>query len=85
MLERSHRAAFHPIVTYRANAAHRFFAVGAPPAREERPAGAPARARAPRRCRRRGRAPPAARAPPAPRAATFGDPRLAAHLATASA
>src|SRR4051812_11264127 len=35
MLERSHRAAFHPIVTYRANAANRFFAVARLPAGED--------------------------------------------------
>ena len=35
MLERSARAAFHPVVTYRANAAHRFFAVARQPACDE--------------------------------------------------
>ncbi|MCI1192558.1 sigma-54-dependent Fis family transcriptional regulator [Calidifontimicrobium sp. SYSU G02091] len=33
MLQRSHRAAFHPVVTYRANAANRFFAVARQPTR----------------------------------------------------
>ena len=91
MLERSHRAAFHPIVTYRANAANRFFAVARLPAREENAGGA-ARLAIPVRARM---APPLA-APALPLAvrprstggpgmpaATFGDPRLAAHLATA--
>jgi transcriptional regulator of acetoin/glycerol metabolism len=91
MLERSHRAAFHPIVTYRANAANRFFAVARLPAGEE--SGGLARLAAPAR--------PRLMAPPAPSpivpasrahrlptgpalpAATFGDPRLVAHLATA--
>ncbi|HEX7888136.1 MAG TPA: sigma-54-dependent Fis family transcriptional regulator [Ramlibacter sp.] len=86
MLERSHRAAFHPVVTYRANAANRFFAVARQPAREEDFArnAVPARVRVP--------APPAVPALPhaarlrparAIPAATFGDPRLLAHLATA--
>ena len=35
MLQRSHRASFHPVVTYRTNAAHRFFAVARQPAHEE--------------------------------------------------
>jgi sigma-54 dependent transcriptional regulator, acetoin dehydrogenase operon transcriptional activator AcoR len=35
ILERSLRASFHPVVTYRANAAHRFFAVARQPAHEE--------------------------------------------------
>ena len=34
MLQRSHRASFHPVVTYRANAAQRFFAVARQPARD---------------------------------------------------
>jgi transcriptional regulator of acetoin/glycerol metabolism len=33
MLERSHHASFHPVVTYRTDAAHRFFAVAREPAR----------------------------------------------------
>jgi transcriptional regulator of acetoin/glycerol metabolism len=84
MLERSQRAALNPIVTYRTNAANRFFAVARQPAREADPArtAAPARVRlaalpvaaaAPRRAAD-------ARALPA---ATFGDARLVAHLATA--
>jgi transcriptional regulator of acetoin/glycerol metabolism len=90
LLERSHRAAFHPIVTYRANVAHRFVAVARQPAREEAagltgiswpqrarlaaPAAAPGAA-LPARSRAGGM-----RAVPA---ATFGDARLVAHLATA--
>ena len=35
ILERSLRASFHPVVTYRANAAHRFFAVARQPAHDE--------------------------------------------------
>ena len=90
MLERSHRAGFHPIVTYRANAANRFFAVARLPAGEEGGAtkiGVPTRPRL--------MAPPGTlavlpalrgnRVPagPVPPAATFGDPRLLGHLATA--
>jgi sigma-54 dependent transcriptional regulator, acetoin dehydrogenase operon transcriptional activator AcoR len=91
MLERSHRAAFHPIVTYRANAANRFFAVARLPAGEEN--GGAAKAGTPARPRLL--APPGApavvpigRASRVPSAhglpaATFGDPRLVAHLGTA--
>ena len=35
MLQRTQRAAYHPVVTYRTNAAHRFFAVARPPVRDE--------------------------------------------------
>jgi sigma-54 dependent transcriptional regulator, acetoin dehydrogenase operon transcriptional activator AcoR len=35
ILERSLRASYHPVVTYRANAAHRFFAVARLPAHDE--------------------------------------------------
>ncbi|HEU5294965.1 MAG TPA: sigma-54-dependent Fis family transcriptional regulator [Burkholderiaceae bacterium] len=35
ILERSQRASYHPVVTYRANAAHRFFAVARLPAHDE--------------------------------------------------
>jgi transcriptional regulator of acetoin/glycerol metabolism len=88
MLERSHRASFRPIVTYRANAAHRFFAVARQPARDETPSAArsftSARIRLP--------APPATPVPPrtrpphergVPPAPTFGDACLVGHLATA--
>jgi transcriptional regulator of acetoin/glycerol metabolism len=86
MLERSHRASFHPIVTYRAHAANRFFAVARLPAADDNPSRtvAPGRVRA---------APPGVgpvlppmarqRALPPTAAATFHDPRLLAHLATA--
>jgi transcriptional regulator of acetoin/glycerol metabolism len=87
MLERSHRAAFHPIVTYRANAANRFFAVARLPAGEE---GANAPARVAGLARGRIALPPVAPVPPVAARAravtpapTFGDPRLVAHLATA--
>ena len=33
LLERSHQASFHPVITYRSDAAHRFFAVAREPAR----------------------------------------------------
>jgi transcriptional regulator of acetoin/glycerol metabolism len=86
MLERSHRAAFHPIVTYRTNAANRFFAVARQAVTDEAPArpGPAGRATVPS-------LPPAlpqggrartAQVHPGP-AATFSDPRLMAHLATA--
>jgi transcriptional regulator of acetoin/glycerol metabolism len=90
MLERSQRAAFHPIVTYRTNAAHRFFAVARLPAGEENGAAKPAIPARPRLIAPPGPAnavpvPRASRALPGPGlpAATFGDPRLLAHLATA--
>jgi sigma-54 dependent transcriptional regulator, acetoin dehydrogenase operon transcriptional activator AcoR len=87
MLERSSRAAFHPVVTYRANAAHRFFAVARQPARDEstgltrvadpsplRQAAAP---------RSRMLSLPPASTPKLQRKPTFADPRLESHLATA--
>jgi transcriptional regulator of acetoin/glycerol metabolism len=90
MLQRSHRGAYHPIVVYRANAAHRFFAVARPPALELETAGARIAARAGAvAVAMHGRvaphaAPAVPRANPAlPGALTFGDPRLRAHLATA--
>jgi transcriptional regulator of acetoin/glycerol metabolism len=90
LLERSHRAAFHPIVTYRANVAHRFFAVARQPAKDEG-LGLP-RIASPARARLV--PPPGAAAPPLlPRsgapaagsvpAATLVDARLVAQLATA--
>jgi transcriptional regulator of acetoin/glycerol metabolism len=91
MLERSQRGAFHPIVVYRAHAAHRFFAVARLPAREDGDAG---RRNAVVPVRRALSAPAASPvgsvaaiarpAAPALRPATlFGDARLRAHLATA--
>ena len=81
MLVRSTSSSFHPVVTYRAGAASRFFAVARRPASElvadrapsvgiVTPGGAPARAR-----------PPALRAAAFP--STFKDPRFVAHLETA--
>jgi transcriptional regulator of acetoin/glycerol metabolism len=84
MLERSHRAAFHPIVTYRANAANRFFAVARQPVQEEMPGRAVAAGALPAAAvMARQPAPQRQRAARAMPAATFGDPRLVAHLATA--
>ncbi len=106
ILERSQRASFHPVVTYRANAAHRFFAVARQPAHDEPsalrsaddPAATPGRrsmlnGRAGATALGGGHASPTAlvvsgtassaahRA--APPTATYGDPRLQTHLATA--
>jgi sigma-54 dependent transcriptional regulator, acetoin dehydrogenase operon transcriptional activator AcoR len=81
MLRRSTSSSFHPVVTYRANAAHRFFAVARRPAAQAdsaRPDTAPLALGAPAR--------PHVRAAPVRvgvPAMTFGDPRLVAHLATA--
>jgi transcriptional regulator of acetoin/glycerol metabolism len=89
MLERSQRAAFHPIVTYRTNAANRFFAVARLPAGEEHGAAKAAVPARPRLIAPPGAtttlAPVRSRLPGGPvlPAATFGDPRLLAHLATA--
>ncbi len=74
MLQRSHRAAFHPVVTYRTNAAHRFFAVARQPTRSVavvRGAGTPAGVSV---------ATPVRPAQPSP---TFADPVLQARFATA--
>jgi sigma-54 dependent transcriptional regulator, acetoin dehydrogenase operon transcriptional activator AcoR len=70
MLERSSSASFHPVVTYRAHAAHRFFAVA------RRPAGAMP---APRTALRS----TAAQRPAGGTAPVFADARLAAQLETA--
>ena len=81
MLQRSHRAAFHPVVTYRANAAQRFFAVARQPACDDESGLVRENAPAPLRHLQhaRGHAIAAAAPPrqPAPIAA-FGDPRLQA-------
>jgi sigma-54 dependent transcriptional regulator, acetoin dehydrogenase operon transcriptional activator AcoR len=91
MLRRSTTASFHPVVTYRANASHRFFAVA------RRPATEAARPSAPGAGQRLMLADSAAQTPTAPRMSppaaataaaaeagpTFDDPRLAAHLHTA--
>ncbi|MBQ0930666.1 sigma-54-dependent Fis family transcriptional regulator [Ideonella alba] len=84
MVQRSVSSSFHPIVTYRANAAHRFFAVARRPAEDARAGGAMTVMPAPT---------PGARPAAAARAAlprpgsggvsTFADPRLAQQLGTA--
>ncbi len=76
MLQRSHRAAFHPVVTYRVNAANRFFAVARQPTRAVAAAhaavsGAGALASSAPSTRTHERAP------------TFADPVLQARFATA--
>ncbi|HEX6361851.1 MAG TPA: sigma-54-dependent Fis family transcriptional regulator, partial [Albitalea sp.] len=85
MLERSHRASFHPVVTYRANAAQRFFAVARQPARDDATGVVRETPPAPMRnlVSMRGPAVAAAPRPGGPGAATFEDPRLRAHLDTA--
>ena len=92
MLQRSHRASFHPVVTYRANAAHRFFAVARQPAHDEPPILRSREAvgvEAPRSLLPvRGGPTPTLRAlTTAPRSLqptpTFTDARLQAHLVTA--
>ena len=90
MLERSARAAFHPVVTYRANAAHRFFAVARQPACDESTgltrAPAPAPLRVAGAARSRSLPLPAAAPAPLPcgrPTPTFADPRLQSHLGTA--
>ena len=88
MLLRSQRGAFNPIVVYRANAAHRFFAVARQPAGSEEGVRAydpaPARTAVPSVARR---ARPVATLPShagvGSSALTFLDPRLRAQLATA--
>ncbi|HEY4065440.1 MAG TPA: sigma-54-dependent Fis family transcriptional regulator [Burkholderiaceae bacterium] len=86
MLQRSTSASFHPVVTYRANAASRFFAVA------RRPASSPAAALVPMAALAglaQGHAHPTAsrlagpRAAAGPSSATFKDPRLLARLETA--
>ncbi len=89
MLQRSLSSSFHPVVTYRANAALRFFAVARRPASEAKPARQAAIA-APLAIDASVPGPLAARLParatgvrPAPPASTFKDARLIAHLDTA--
>jgi transcriptional regulator of acetoin/glycerol metabolism len=90
MLQRSMSSSFHPVVTYRANAALRFFAVARRPASDAKsplalassqtaeiaPMPMPTPQRAPAR-------PVAARAAGGGSASIFKDPRLVAHLDTA--
>ncbi len=86
MLERSSSSSFHPVVTYRANAALRFFAVMRRPAAQGAVVpNAVAHAATPPLSIVPARA-PARRAAPsqaAESAVTFDDPRLVAHLDTA--
>jgi sigma-54 dependent transcriptional regulator, acetoin dehydrogenase operon transcriptional activator AcoR len=83
MLRRSTSSSFHPVVTYRANAAHRFFAVARRPAAEaDSPRNASAEISPALATVARGHA----RATPARSglsSATFKDPRLVADLDTA--
>ncbi len=93
LLQRSASSSFHPVVTFRANASNRFFAVARRPA-----GGAPLTASAPFSLAlgdlpgaavsmittgRAAQRPAASRSAAAPVAATFKDARLAAHLQTA--
>lgn len=88
MLQRSMSSSFHPIVTYRANAALRFFAVARRPADSATSTFHPVSATG---AAVLGNPSPAAKALPRPAAlravssssATFKDPRLVAHLETA--
>jgi transcriptional regulator of acetoin/glycerol metabolism len=83
LLQRSNLSSFHPVVTYRAHASHRFFAVMRRPAQE---AGAAQASTPVIQVAGPGRA-LSARAAPAPRSsgavATMGDPQLARHLGVA--
>jgi len=89
MLQRSMSSSFHPVVTYRANAALRFFAVARRPASSATSTVHPISATA--AASLAGPTPLAAKALPRPAAlravsngsATFKDPRLLAHLETA--
>ncbi len=90
LLQRSASSSFHPVVTFRANASNRFFAVARRPAGGATvapfsvpmggmPGGAVSTITAGRSALR-----PAVARPPSPSFdATFKDPRLAAHLQTA--
>lgn len=94
MLQRSMSSSFHPVVTYRANAALRFFAVARRPASgattstvhlvSTTPSAPPALALAhPTPAATKALARPAASRAAAHNNATFKDPRLLAHLETA--
>ena len=81
MLQRSLSASYHPVVTYRANAALRFFAVARRPASDAALRSPPAAAVKPALAGpRAGAAHVAANTAPA---STFKDTRLVAHLETA--
>lgn len=83
MLQRSTQSSFHPVVTFRANAALRFFAVARRPATDS----SPAQQSHPNVAVPTPTLPRAAPRQPAQRLAqaalTFKDPRLSAHLETA--
>jgi transcriptional regulator of acetoin/glycerol metabolism len=87
ILERSLRASYHPVVTYRANAAHRFFAVARLPAHDEAAGSRPRDAAA--RPLRIGTSDPAtlvmhaAGVAPPSSAPTFADPHVCNLLDTA--
>jgi len=90
MLQRSMSSSFHPVVTYRANAALRFFAVARRPASSAATtvqptisATAPAALGNPAPLAAKALARPAALRTMAYSSATFKDPRLLAHLETA--
>ncbi|MEF7612948.1 sigma-54-dependent Fis family transcriptional regulator [Aquincola sp. MAHUQ-54] len=86
MLQRSSSSSFHPVVTYRTNAALRFFAVARRPASDAAPLRAlstPAAGGGVSASSLAGRSAAARAARPAPAGATFKDVRLAAHLETA--
>jgi len=83
MLERSLTASFHPVVTYRANAAHRFFAVARRPASDAAKPTVAVTARAVPMIAADVAALPKPSAPARADGATFEDPRLVAHLDTA--
>ena len=87
MLQRSMSSSFHPVVTYRANAALRFFAVARRPASSAIATVHPISAAAPGSpvllAAAKALARPAASRPVSHSSATFKDPRLLAHLETA--
>ena len=91
MLQRSMSSSFHPVVTYRANAALRFFAVARRPASDASqglrsalpPSVAPLPSAALTAEPARPRAAPVSTTGASTTASTFKDPRLLAHLETA--
>jgi sigma-54 dependent transcriptional regulator, acetoin dehydrogenase operon transcriptional activator AcoR len=82
ILQRSTSSSFHPVVTFRANAALRFFAVARRPASEAAPAAPATSLALSGSVAIRGPARSASNRCATP-AATFKDPRLVAHLETA--
>ncbi|MEO5697459.1 MAG: sigma-54-dependent Fis family transcriptional regulator [Burkholderiaceae bacterium] len=84
MLQRSASSSFHPVVTYRANAALRFFAVARRPASEaDTPSGATNTVPIALPARGASRGAAACSAAPSSAPATFADPRLIAQLESA--